>query len=113
MQWRLSLRALDDVAMGEVNVNIETAEKPEQVATVATHAFDERDSRPLDRETSAACLLQRWWRRELRLIPSMNFMEDESESDTDDDDMVAMNVDTQQRDDTERNDESETLIELS
>jgi hypothetical protein len=102
---------LDDAAMSEAN--LETAEKLEEVATVATHAFNEGNSRPVDRDTSAARLLQRWWRRELRLIASMNFMEDESESDTDDDDMVAMNVDTQQRDDTERNDESETLIELS
>jgi hypothetical protein len=87
----------DDIAMTEVDV--ETTEKPEEVVTDAAQAFEEEDSRPVDRETSAARLLQRWWRRELRISIAMDLMDDESESDTDCNDMVAMNVDSQQSDD--------------
>jgi hypothetical protein len=96
----------DDVAMAEVN--IETGEKPEEVVIDAAHAFDERGSHPVDRETSAARLLQRWWRRELHILIAMDLMDGESESDTDDNGMVAMNVDSQQSDDPARDDESET-----
>lgn len=96
----------DDEAMAEMNV--EHAEKSEDIATDATHTFDDESSRPVDRETSAARLVQCWWRRELCLLIAMDFMDDESESDTDNDanDMVSMNVDTQQSDDRARNDES-------
>jgi hypothetical protein len=103
---------VDDVVIAEVNVNIEIAEKPKVVVTVATHAFDEGKICPVDRETIAARLLQRWWRRELRLLLAMDPMDDESESDYDYDDMGAMNIDTQQCDDEARNDDSETSGEL-
>jgi hypothetical protein len=97
---------VDDEAMSEVNV--ETVEKPEEVAADSTHVLDEGNYRPVDRETSAARLLQRWWRRELRLLFALDLMDDESESESDDSDMLAMYFDTQQSDDAARNDESET-----
>jgi hypothetical protein len=100
----------DNVVMPEVAG--ETVEKPEEVVTHAAHAFEEEDSRPVDRGNGAARLLQRWWRRELLISIALDLMDDESEADTDCTDMVAMNVDSQRSDNLARDDEAETYDEV-